>query len=71
MKMRDLLKTAVTNPKEFAVRLYIKVTYRIVRIIDGMRDKRLCGYDLTSKRNTTSILFYICSGLSLRSFSIG
>ena len=48
--MRDLLKTAVTNPKEFAVRLYVRATYRIVRIFDGIRDKRLCGYDLTQKR---------------------
>lgn len=50
MNIRKWLKAAVTNPKEFAVRLYIKVTYRIVRIIDGIHDKRLCGCNLTRKR---------------------
>lgn len=50
MKIKKWLKAAVTNPKEFSVRLYIKVTYRIVRIIDRIHDKRLCGCDLTRKR---------------------
>ena len=47
---KQILKTAVTNPKEFVVRLYIKITYRIVRVFDRIHDKRLCGYDLTRKR---------------------
>lgn len=50
MNIRKWLKAAVTNPEEFAVRLYIKVTYRIVRIIDGIHDKWLCGCNLTQKR---------------------
>ena len=50
MKIKELFKTAVTNPKGFVVRIYIKITFRIVRNFDRIHDKRLCGYDLTRKR---------------------
>lgn len=33
-------------------RIYVYVTYRIVRIIDGARDKRLCGCSLSRRRDT-------------------
>ena len=35
MKLSRLL-LAITNPKEYVIRFYIRVTYRIVRIIDGI-----------------------------------
>ena len=44
------IKQGRTNPKELVVRLYIRITYRIVRIFDRIHDKRLCGYDLTRRR---------------------
>ena len=33
-------------------RIYIYVTYKIVRIIDGFHDRRICGCDLTKMRET-------------------
>lgn len=33
-------------------RIYIYITYRIVRIIDGFHDRRICGCDLTRRRDT-------------------
>lgn len=50
MSKKEIIMLAITNPKEFVIRLYIKVTYRIVRIIDGLHDKRLCGLDFTHDR---------------------
>lgn len=32
--------------------IYVYITYRIVRIIDGIHDRRICGYDLTRRRDT-------------------
>lgn len=31
-------------------RIYIEVTYRIVKVVDGIHDIRICGYNLTRKR---------------------
>ena len=38
----------ITHPSK----IYIYITYRIVRIIDGFHDRRICGYDLTKRRVT-------------------
>ena len=34
-------------------RIYIYSTYRIVRIIDGIHDRQICGCNLSRRRNTT------------------
>ena len=33
-------------------RIYIYITYRIVRIIDGIHDRQICGCNLSRRRNT-------------------
>lgn len=33
-------------------RFYVIITYHIVRVIDGMRDKRICGCSLSKRRDT-------------------
>lgn len=38
----------VKHPK----RIYIYITYRIVRIIDGFHDRRICGCSLSRRRDT-------------------
>ena len=48
---KNILKKLVyfiKHPK----RLYISITYRIIRIIDGIHDRRICGCDLTRERDT-------------------
>ena len=46
-KLKKLVKY-ITHPSK----IYIYITYRIVRIIDGFHDRRICGYDLTKRRVT-------------------
>ena len=38
----------ITHPS----RIHVYITYRIVRIIDGIHDRRICGCDLTRRRDT-------------------
>ena len=44
--MKQIFKE-ITEPKKFIRHLYVAVTYRLVRVIDGWRDRRICGRSLT------------------------
>lgn len=50
MRVKELFIKAVKDPFNLVKRLYIVVTNRIVRIIDGTYDKALCGHNLSKRR---------------------
>ena len=49
--MKQIFKE-ITEPKKFIRHLYVAVTYRLVRVIDGWRDRRICGRSLTKQYKT-------------------
>ena len=46
--MKQIFKE-ITEPKKFIRHLYVAVTYRLVRVVDGWRDRRICGRSLTKQ----------------------
>lgn len=44
------LRKATTKLRNFARRIYVGITFRMVQLIDSIHDRRLCGFDLTKKR---------------------
>lgn len=54
MNIKKLLKE-MRNPVKFVRHVYVTITYRIVRIIDGRHDRRICGCSLTSRYATNIV----------------
>lgn len=50
MGFKELFIKIITKSKNLIRYIYIRFTYRIVRIIDGFHDKRLCGIDFSHDR---------------------
>ena len=49
--MKQILKEII-NPVKFVKHVYKSVTYRMVRLVDGYRDRRICGRSLTKQYGT-------------------
>lgn len=51
MNIKTKLKDFKHSVK-FIKHVYVSITYRIVRLIDGLHDRRICGKDLTHSYDT-------------------
>ena len=45
-----LYRNTFTKLRNFARRIYVNTTFRIVQFIDSIHDMRLCGYDMSKRR---------------------
>lgn len=50
MRIIELFRTSVTKLWHLIRRVYIAITYRIVKVVDGIHDIRICGQNLTRRR---------------------
>ena len=47
----ETLRKAATKLRNLARRIYVGITFRMVQFIDVIHDIRLCGYDMSRKRD--------------------
>ena len=50
--MRESLKSKIIRYVKQPSLIYVHSTYHLVRFIDGMRDRRICGCSLSKRRDT-------------------